>query len=67
MPALVKEVILENFMSYKYARIPLAPGINVITGPNGSGKSSILLGFAVALGRYVAAAADDVPVGSNAT
>lgn len=51
MPALVKEVILENFMSYKYARIPLAPGINVITGPNGSGKSSILLGMAVALGQ----------------
>ena len=51
MPALVKEVILENFMSYKYARIPLAPGINVITGPNGSGKSSILLGIAVALGQ----------------
>ena len=51
MPALVKEVILENFMSYKYARIPLAPGINVVTGPNGSGKSSILLGMAVALGQ----------------
>ena len=51
MPALVKEVILENFMSYKYARVPLAPGINVITGPNGSGKSSILLGMAVALGQ----------------
>jgi len=51
LPALVKEVILENFMSYKYARVPLAPGINVITGPNGSGKSSILLGMAVALGQ----------------
>ena len=51
MPAIVKEVILENFMSYKYARIPLAPGINVVTGPNGSGKSSILLGMAVALGQ----------------
>jgi chromosome segregation protein len=51
LPALVKEVILENFMSYKYARIPLAPGINVVTGPNGSGKSSILLGMAVALGQ----------------
>jgi len=51
LPAIVKEVILENFMSYKYARIPLAPGINVVTGPNGSGKSSILLGMAVALGQ----------------
>lgn len=51
MPAVIKEVILENFMSYKYARIPLSPGINIITGPNGSGKSSILLGIAVALGQ----------------
>ena len=51
MPAVVREVVLENFMSYRYARIPLAPGMNVITGPNGSGKSSILLGIAVALGQ----------------
>ncbi|MCD6342088.1 MAG: AAA family ATPase, partial [Thaumarchaeota archaeon] len=33
------------------SRIPLKPGMNVITGPNGSGKSSILLGIAVALGQ----------------
>ncbi len=51
MPAHIREVILENFMSYKYARLPLSPGINIITGPNGSGKSSILLGIAVALGQ----------------
>lgn len=51
MPATIKEVILENFMSYKYARIPFSPGINIVTGPNGSGKSSILLGVAVALGQ----------------
>lgn len=51
MPAMVREVVLENFMSYKYARVPLAPGVNIITGPNGSGKSSILLGMAVALGQ----------------
>jgi len=42
---LIKEVILENFMSYEYARIPFKPGVNVICGPNGAGKSSILLGF----------------------
>lgn len=47
----VREVILENFMSHEYSRIPLKPGMNVITGPNGSGKSSILLGIAVALGQ----------------
>ncbi len=48
---LIKEVILENFMSYEYARIPLKPGVNVICGPNGSGKSSTLLGISVVLGQ----------------
>ncbi len=49
--ALLKEVILENFMSYAYARIPLQSGLNIICGPNGSGKSSILLAVSVALGQ----------------
>jgi chromosome segregation protein len=48
---LIQEVILENFMSYEYARIPLKPGLNVVVGPNGAGKSSILLGVSVALGQ----------------
>jgi chromosome segregation protein len=48
---LIKEVILENFMSYEYARIPLKPGVNVICGPNGSGKSSTLIGISVVLGQ----------------
>jgi chromosome segregation ATPase len=48
---LIREVILENFMSYEYARIPFKPGVNVACGPNGSGKSSILLGISVALGQ----------------
>ena len=47
---LIKEVILENFMSYEYARVPLKEGVNVVCGPNGSGKSSLLLGICVALG-----------------
>ena len=47
---LIREVILENFMSYKYARVPLKQGVNVVCGPNGSGKSSLLLGICVALG-----------------
>jgi len=47
----IREVILENFMSHEYSRIPLRPGVNLITGPNGAGKSSILLGIAVALGQ----------------
>ena len=48
---LIREVILENFMSHKYSRIPLGPGVNVICGPNGAGKSSILLGISLALGQ----------------
>jgi len=47
---LIREVILENFMSYSYARVPLRNGVNVVCGPNGSGKSSLLLGICVALG-----------------
>ncbi|HDI12579.1 MAG: hypothetical protein DRN83_00295 [Hadesarchaea archaeon] len=49
--ALVREIILENFMSHEYSRVPLSPGLNLICGPNGAGKSSILLGLAVALGQ----------------
>jgi chromosome segregation protein len=49
--AIIKEIILENFMSYEYARIPLSSGLNVICGPNGSGKSSILLAASLALGQ----------------
>src|SRR5512136_1768660 len=48
---LVQEVILENFMSYDYARVPFKQGVNVICEPNGSGKSSLLLAISVALGQ----------------
>jgi len=48
---IIKEIILENFMSHTYSRIPLSPGLNLICGPNGAGKSSILLGLSVALGQ----------------
>jgi chromosome segregation ATPase len=48
---LIKEIILENFMSYEYARISLREGLNLIVGPNGAGKSSILLAISVALGQ----------------
>ncbi|KXA96907.1 hypothetical protein AKJ39_03980 [candidate division MSBL1 archaeon SCGC-AAA259J03] len=47
----IKEIILENFMSYEYARIPFKPGLNLISGPNGAGKSSILLALSLALGQ----------------
>jgi chromosome segregation ATPase len=48
---LIREVILENFMSYEYARVPFQPGVNVIGGPNGAGKSSLLLAISVGLGQ----------------
>jgi chromosome segregation ATPase len=48
---LIQEVILENFMSYEYARVPFKSGVNVIGGPNGAGKSSMLLAISVALGQ----------------
>ncbi len=51
MDGIIKEVILENFMSYRYARVPLKGGVNLIVGPNGSGKSTILLAISVALGQ----------------
>ena len=41
---LIQEVILENFMSYEYARVPFKQGVNVIGGPNGAGKSSLAAG-----------------------
>jgi chromosome segregation ATPase len=50
-PTRVKEIILENFMSYEYARIPLLDGLNLIVGPNGAGKSSVLLAISVAFGQ----------------
>jgi chromosome segregation ATPase len=48
---LIQEVILENFMSYEYARVPFQPGVNVIGGPNGAGKSALLLAISVGLGQ----------------
>lgn len=48
---MIREVVLENFMSYEYARVPFRSGVNVICGPNGSGKSSIILALSVALGQ----------------
>ncbi len=51
MAGRIKEVILENFMSYRYARVHLEDGVNLIVGPNGSGKSTILLAISIALGQ----------------
>ncbi|MCK4439416.1 AAA family ATPase [Candidatus Bathyarchaeota archaeon] len=48
---LIQEVILENFMSYEYARVSFKSGVNIICGPNGSGKSSLLLAISVGLGQ----------------
>jgi chromosome segregation ATPase len=48
---LIRELIVENFMSYEYARVPFKQGVNVIGGPNGAGKSSLLLAISVGLGQ----------------
>ncbi|MCW4005996.1 MAG: AAA family ATPase [Candidatus Bathyarchaeota archaeon] len=48
---LITEVILENFMSYEYARVAFRQGVNLIVGPNGAGKSSLLLAISVGLGQ----------------
>ncbi|NLE03449.1 MAG: AAA family ATPase, partial [Crenarchaeota archaeon] len=48
---LISEVILENFMSYEYARVAFRQGVNLIVGPNGAGKSSLLLAISVCLGQ----------------
>jgi chromosome segregation ATPase len=48
---LIQELIVENFMSYEYARVPFKSGVNVIGGPNGAGKSSLLLAISIALGQ----------------
>jgi structural maintenance of chromosomes protein 5 len=48
---LIQQVILENFMSYEYARVPFKQGVNIIGGPNGAGKSSLLLAISVGLGQ----------------
>lgn len=48
---LIQELIVENFMSYEYARVPFKSGVNVIGGPNGAGKSSLLLAISVGLGQ----------------
>ena len=49
--AFIREVILENFMSYEYSRIAFKPGLNVVIGPNGAGKSTILIAISIALGQ----------------
>jgi len=51
MKTYIEEVILENFMSYEYARIPFKRGLNLIVGPNGAGKSTILVGISIAMGQ----------------
>ncbi|MCW3983990.1 MAG: AAA family ATPase [Candidatus Bathyarchaeota archaeon] len=48
---LIQELIVENFMSYEYARVPFKQGVNVIGGPNGAGKSSLLVAISVGLGQ----------------
>jgi len=38
----LKELIIKNFKSFDYTKIPFKKGLHVIVGPNGSGKSNII-------------------------
>jgi len=38
----IKELVIKNFKSFEFAKIPFSKGLHVIVGPNGSGKSNIV-------------------------
>ena len=38
----LKELIIKNFKSFDYTKIPFKKGLHVVVGPNGSGKSNII-------------------------
>lgn len=38
----VRRIVLENVLAHRFANLPLAPGVNLITGPNDVGKSCIV-------------------------
>ena len=38
----IKELIIKNFKSFDFVKIPFDKGLHVIVGPNGSGKSNIV-------------------------
>jgi chromosome segregation protein len=38
----LKELIIKNFKSFDYIKIPFDKGLHIVVGPNGSGKSNIV-------------------------
>ena len=38
----IKELVIKNFKSFEFAKIPFSKGLHVVVGPNGSGKSNIV-------------------------
>ncbi len=38
----LKELIIKNFKSFDYTKIPFDKGLHIVVGPNGSGKSNIV-------------------------
>ncbi|MDD3178346.1 MAG: chromosome segregation SMC family protein [Candidatus ainarchaeum sp.] len=38
----LKELIIKNFKSFDYTKIPFKKGLHIVVGPNGSGKSNIV-------------------------
>lgn len=47
---LLKELVIKNFKSFNYIKIPFDKGLHVIVGPNGSGKSNIVDALLFAFG-----------------
>jgi len=38
----IKELIIKNFKSFDFIKMPFSKGLHVVVGPNGSGKSNII-------------------------
>ena len=47
----IKEVRINNYKTYKNARIKFHPQLNIIVGPNGSGKSNLIEAILYGLGE----------------
>lgn len=51
MKMYIKEVRINNYKTYKNARIKFHPQLNIIVGPNGSGKSNLIEAILYGLGE----------------
>jgi|GEM_PF-1466083 len=46
----IKELVIKNFKSFDFVKIPFKNGLHVVVGPNGSGKSNIVDAILFAFG-----------------